>query len=102
MIITNYPNLKIEPLKPHAGEVLKLGVEKLENYWVSAGTALGLYREGDLIEGDTDLDIEMVGFEGIEFYIFSNIPLGFSLCRTIYEFEKLMQVAFIFKETIFD
>lgn len=31
------------------------------NYWLSAGTLLGAYREGDFITGDTDIDVEMCG-----------------------------------------
>jgi len=31
----------------------------IPNYWLSAGTALGMYRDGDFIPSDTDIDIEM-------------------------------------------
>lgn len=59
--IINSPELRIEPLKENAGELLKEIVSRLDKpYWISAGTALGLYRDGDLIKGDTDLDFAML------------------------------------------
>jgi hypothetical protein len=58
---------KPKPLSDNAGEMLKDVVSKLKcHYWLSAGTALGLYRDHDLLSGDTDIDIAVVGYKGIE------------------------------------
>lgn len=57
-------------LPPHADKVFIDGCEVAERlgltWWVSAGTALGLYRDGGFVPGDTDLDIACLGYEGIE------------------------------------
>jgi phosphorylcholine metabolism protein LicD len=45
--------------KPHLDETLLDALKGIPNYWLSAGTALGLYRDGDFIPSDTDIDIEM-------------------------------------------
>ena len=46
-----------------AREALQRGYSILKKYglvWVSAGTALGLYRDGDLIPHDSDVDVEIL------------------------------------------
>lgn len=108
--ITNY-DYKIEPLKENAGKLLEEIADKLGvPYWISAGTALGLYRDGDFIKGDTDLDFAMLGYEGVDEYIreiFEKYFLGRSkIIRTIHddEFHKYrpMQIAFIVDGIIVD
>lgn len=51
-----------------AAEVLLQAADVLDSlnvdWWVSAGTLLGIYREGDFIAGDTDIDVEMTGSVG--------------------------------------
>jgi phosphorylcholine metabolism protein LicD len=46
---------------PHAAEVLAAGADLLDGlglwWWLSAGTALGVVRDGRLIPHDTDLDV---------------------------------------------
>jgi hypothetical protein len=100
-IMKNHRSFTIKPLTEKAGDVFKEGIRQLDMpYWVSAGTALGLYREGDFIEGDTDLDIEMLYREGIEEEILNK--LDFDLIRTYHYDNKVQQMAFIKDETIFD
>lgn len=65
-------------------KTLLRGIEahKHLKYWVSAGTALGLYRNNDFIAEDTDIDIEVEGdwnnpvsidhIEGMKEYRFSD------------------------------
>jgi phosphorylcholine metabolism protein LicD len=48
-------------MPPHATEVLSAGADLLDGlglrWWLSAGTALGVVRDGALIPHDTDLDV---------------------------------------------
>lgn len=52
---------------PHAPEVLAQAADLLDGlglrWWLSAGTALGIHRDGALIPHDTDLDIGVLGGE---------------------------------------
>ena len=77
-----------------------MDIKKKINYWVSAGTALGLYRDGDYIKGDTDLDIAMVWEPGLERKICDLI--GGEVIRTAYENGKPMQIAMIKEGVIVD
>ena len=60
-----YENVTLEwhphTLQPLEGkpvmEVLLRGLEFLDDYWLSAGTLLGLERDNEFIPHDTDLDI---------------------------------------------
>ena len=100
--LTHTKHFYIYPLdnKP-AGEILRQGYDSLKmDKWLSAGTALGLYRDKDFIKGDTDIDVEAIGYEGIDDDIKKQIP--FELVRTAYYNSKPMQMAFQHKEVIFD
>lgn len=100
MEIVNYHNLKIEPIYgKHAEELFR--VDLPYQWWVSAGTALGLYRDGDFIQGDTDIDIAAKGYEGVDKDTTEALK-GFELCRTIYHEGKPMQLAFIKDGIILD
>ena len=65
MQIWSSEKLKINPLNNNASKVFLDVVKRLSKvkYWVSAGTALGLYRDGDFIKDDTDLDFAFIGCE---------------------------------------
>lgn len=67
--------------------------KKFDNYWISAGTALGLYRDGDFIKGDTDIDIAMEGHDDIEQEVRSKME-GYGMVREMYHNGKVMQLAF--------
>lgn len=73
---------------------LKKGTDQLTsyNYWLSSGTALGLYRDGDFIPNDTDIDIGISVTEG-ETPILPILE-GFELVRDCYHGGKPMQLAF--------
>lgn len=58
-----------------------------EKWWMSAGTALGLYRDGDFIKEDTDIDIGVLGGEIVE------IPTLIEFRQTFWR-GKIMQQAF--------
>ncbi len=72
-----------------------------EKYWLGGGTVLGLYRQNDFIPGDTDIDIEVEGFDGVEGYLLG-LYGHMELIRTVHFKKKPMQIAFMHKETIFD
>lgn len=93
--ISNSPELKISPMPENAGEVLKYVVSKLKMpFWISAGTALGLYRDKDFIEGDTDLDIAMEGYKGVDEDVVEAIRGD--IMRTIYDYQdRPMQLAIL-------
>ncbi len=52
------------PNKQEKEEALKIIVQKLNdneiNYFISGGTLLGIYRDGELIEWDYDIDIDIL------------------------------------------
>jgi len=61
-------------------------------FWVAAGTALGLYRDGNFISHDTDIDIEIIGYpEGL---IGAFEKEGFQICRIWRHNNNYMQTAF--------
>ncbi len=100
MKITSPNSYPFEPLsgkKPL--EVLLDGLSYFgeRNYALSAGTLLGLERDGDFIPQDTDIDIEVIGAEEVtlpDYYL----PIRFV------DDDKPMQRAYLHKPTniIFD
>jgi len=53
-----------------AGRILREGTDALDKaeipYWLSAGTALGLYRDGGIIPDDSDIDIGVLSDVSVE------------------------------------
>ena len=103
MEVKNLKSFRIGAIdKQVAGETLIEGIVALNlPYWVSAGTALGLYRDKEFIDGDTDVDIAMIGFEGIDTFIRERL-VGFDEIRNVYHEGKPQQLAFMKNNTIFD
>lgn len=103
MEVRNHKPFKLEPIdKEIAGRIFIEGIGKLDMpYWVSAGTALGLYRDKDFIDGDTDVDIAMIGYDGIDEDIRKRLT-GFEPIRDVYHEGKPQQLAFIKEGIIFD
>jgi len=106
MIVNNYRHFEINVLNDNAKSVLLNALSRLKSikYWMSAGTALGLYRNNDFIEGDTDIDIAMVGYSGIDNEIIKAMvdDTGFELIRDIYHEDMPQQLAFMKDGVIFD
>ncbi len=61
------------------------------DWWLSAGTAIGLYRDGDFIPNDTDIDIGVKAVFGQKHI---QIP-GFRLIRTMDWRGRPIQTAFV-------
>lgn len=71
------------------------------NYIAASGTALGLYREGSLIPTDTDIDISIMAYPGIEDLLkrsFSHYRLGIEAHLSA----DIQQLAFLPKGIILD
>lgn len=104
MLVTNYTTYAVGPLGTNASSVMLDGFKNLKDfdYWISAGTALGFYRDKDFIVGDTDIDIEMLWHKGIDNEIKSAMSNGFDLIRDIYHNGEPQQIAFIKDNVIFD
>ena len=69
MRIMNHRNFVLRPLNTlFAPDVLKQ-TYLLDDYYISGGTLLGMHRDGDFIAGDSDIDIDVIGYNGIDKYI---------------------------------
>lgn len=96
----------IKPLNENAGKLLeevanKFVENEVKNWWISAGTALCIYRDGDFSKSDTDLDFAMLGYEGCVEDMKKII--GGEVIRTVYdELNRPMQIALLKDENIVD
>lgn len=102
-IWNDWIKLKIQPLNGNAAKVFQETVKRISKYkyWISAGTLLGLYRDGDFIKGDTDLDFAFIGHDGIEKEIGASLE-GYELVRTVVHNGKPMQLAFAKDDVLVD
>ncbi len=101
MEVIHHRPFTIKPLNGNAPEVLKQAHLVDIKYWLGGGTVLGLYRGGDFIAGDTDVDIEVEGYAGVDKYILKTFA-HMDLIRTMYLSGRPMQIAFVYKDVIFD
>lgn len=101
MEIVNHKKFALLPLNGNAPEVLRQAHFLEVKYWLGGGTLLGLYRDGDFIPGDTDIDIEVEGFSHIDTVLKSTFE-HMDLIRTVHHEGRLMQMAFIYRDVIFD
>lgn len=104
--VIDHRDYMVEPLgdKP-AGRILREGVEAIEKagirYWLTAGTLLGIYRDGGPMREDTDLDIDVVEADpGLVEEIMDRA--GFDLIRSLDCQGTPQQRAFIKDGVIFD
>lgn len=92
------PKFKQHKLKNHpADEVLEEGIKILNNLglfcWISAGTALAIYRDGKLIEADTDIDVAIYGKDYTEKIAQKFFEKDFNLIRAADKNNKPQQRA---------
>lgn len=102
MEIINHRPFRMDPLNMDvAPDVLKQAY-LFNEYFISGGTLLGLYRDGDFIDGDTDIDIDVLGYDGIGEDLLNTFGGHMDLIRTGHYKKRPMQMAFMYKWTIFD
>ncbi len=77
--------ISIEAMLDIAGRILEEGTDALEKaqipYWLSAGTVLGLYRDGNLIVEDSDIDVGVTSEIPIERIEEALLDAGFEANR---------------------
>lgn len=94
LIVRNYNPFKETKLSSinNIEKTLHKAISQLKcDWWVSAGTAIGLYRDGDFIPNDTDIDIGVRSKFGQKHIILNN----FKLIRTMDWKERPIQTAYI-------
>lgn len=101
------PEFKQHKLKDHPHDaILEEGIKILHNLgifcWVSAGTALGLYRDGHLIENDADIDIAIYGKDYTEKIAHKFFEHDFNLIRAADKDNKPQQRAWQKNDVVFD
>ena len=69
---------------------------KWYNYWISAWTALWIYRDNQLIPWDTDIDFGVLWGQDIE------LPEKYELFQTQYVWDKPMQKAYLIDWIVID
>lgn len=87
---------------PHAAEVLAAGADLLDGiglrWWLSAGTALGVVRDGRLIPHDTDLDVGVLGHAGV----LDRLHLAFAAAGWPLARQTSYQRAYRYRDVILD
>lgn len=92
--VSNKEYFTLQPLsridKPE--ETLYKAMPHLEGFdwWVSVGTAIGLYRDGDFIPDDTDIDIGIRARKGMR-----EPELPMKLIRTTHHEDRITQKAYM-------
>lgn len=89
-------------LKDEDAEILDSMCKLLEvlnlHYRVTAGTALGLYRNGKFIAHDNDLDFDILEIHNEKYLIKEMKKRGYSIGRIVYYEGRIAQVVFYNKE----
>lgn len=94
LIIKRHKDFKIKELRQinDVGSTLIKASSQIDSpWWVSAGSAIGLYRDGDFIPNDTDIDIGVRSKYGQDHI---NIN-GMTLIRTMDWRKRPIQTVFI-------
>lgn len=86
--------------------ILDRGLKLLSGHrvWLSAGTALGLYRDGRFIPHDTDIDVGLLADwdDPPDQIDIVHLMDGFTPVRIMHRENRLMQTAFVKDKVLFD
>lgn len=95
-----------KPMPECRYDVMKEGCQILDglniSYVLSDGTLLGLYRDGELIPHDTDIDVAVVLPTDTGSIIREFIKHDFSIGRFVLAYGQVRQIVFYKNETLFD
>lgn len=93
-----------QPLGPNAAEVMERCCNAFEKnkikYLISWGTALGLYRNGEFIPHDTDIDIDIINCENQKFIDNALRGVGMKLARSVFYRNRPQQLIYISEEGV--
>lgn len=88
-----------QPMPPNAEVVMKECCEALERlqvkYYITDGTALGLYRNGTFIPHDNDIDVDIIGVDDVQkIHECFTKTLGMNLGRRLVYKDKVQQLIY--------
>jgi hypothetical protein len=102
LIVKIYKDFVCGPMGENKERVLRETSSKIKGqYWLSSGTALGMFRDNDFTERDTDIDYGMLGYEGIREDILSWFD-DCELIQDVFYNGRPQQVSFIKDGIIFE
>jgi hypothetical protein len=98
--VINHPELQIKPLNEKANAVMNDFARHFtpNTYWLGAGTVLGLYRDNEFIEGDTDIDFSFFGYKTMSKTFAESLCINlpeYKLVREVYDNDLVQQLCFM-------
>lgn len=92
------------PLPKAAVETMHKGCDLLrnagENFRITDGTALGIYRDGKFIDHDNDIDVDLLDCRDVGKLILTFLHNGFSIGRFVYTHKHVQQIVFFDKSNV--
>lgn len=89
-VLTPLPEAAIETMHKGCDLLMNAG----ENFRVTDGTALGIYRDGKLIDHDNDIDVDVLDCLNVRKLIISFLRNRFSIGRLVYTRGAVQQIVF--------
>lgn len=106
MQVINHSPYSVTSLEdnPHSKKLFSQVIQRLNeagiNYSLGSGTALGIYRDGDLIPTDTDLDFMVFDAQGVR--RIKEVFSDFTLAVEVIEDDKVQQLAYFHQNIVID